>query len=55
MTDEELDTIIDAVKQIAKNHKEWAKDYHYNPVTNEFYHLQEENRDALIKKWFSFE
>ena len=55
MTDEELDIVIDAVKQIAENHKEWAKDYRYDPVTNEFYHHQEENRDALIKKWFSFE
>ena len=55
MTDKELDTIVDAVKQIAKNHKEWAKDYHYDAITNEFYHREEENRDALIKKWFSFE
>jgi selenocysteine lyase/cysteine desulfurase len=55
MTDEELEVIIDAVKQIAENHEEWAKDYRYNTLSNEFYHHQEENRDALIKEWFSFE
>ncbi len=55
MTDEELEIIIDGVKQIALNHEEWAKDYRYNTLTNEFYHYQEENRDALIKEWFSFE
>ena len=55
MTDEELEVIIDAIKQIAKNHKEWAKDYHYNTISNEFYHREEENRDEQIKEWFSFE
>ena len=55
MTDEELEVIIDAVKQIAENHEEWAKDYRYDPLANEFYHHQEENRNTLIKEWFSFE
>jgi len=55
MTDEELEVIIDAMKQIAKNHVEWAKDYRYNTLTNEFYHYQEEDRDEEIKAWFSFE
>ncbi len=55
MTDEELEVIIDAIKQIAKNHEEWAKDYRYNTISNEFYHHQEEDRDGQIKEWFSFE
>lgn len=55
MTDEELEVIIDAIKQIALNHEEWAKDYRYSTLTNEFYHYQEEDRDAQIKGWFSFE
>ncbi len=54
MTDEELEVIIDAIKQIAKNHEEWAKDYRYNTISNEFYHHQEEDRDEQIKEWFSF-
>ncbi len=55
MTDEELEVIIDAIKQIAKNHEEWAKDYHYNTISNEFYHRKEKNRDGQVKEWFSFE
>lgn len=38
MTDEELDYIIDAVSQVAENHKEWGKDYVYSTKTNEFSH-----------------
>jgi len=55
MTDKELEIIIDAVKQIAENHEEWARDYHYNTISNEFYHREEENRDGQVKEWFSFE
>ncbi|MDZ7845972.1 MAG: hypothetical protein U5L96_03965 [Owenweeksia sp.] len=32
MTDAELDFILQAVRQIAENGKEWAKDYYYEPA-----------------------
>jgi len=53
MTNQELDIIIDAVKQIALNHKEWRKDYNYNPLSNEFYHHREVDKSQTIKEWFS--
>lgn len=34
----EIEFIADAIKQIAMNHTEWAKDYHYHNNTNEFHH-----------------
>jgi len=52
MTDEELDTVIFAVKEIVKNHKTWSKDYHYNTRTNEFYHSKEIDKASRIKTWF---
>jgi selenocysteine lyase/cysteine desulfurase len=36
MTDEELDFVIEAIRQIAENGMEWAKSYRYDPATNEF-------------------
>ncbi len=55
MTDNELDTVIDAVGKIVKNIDEWSADYTYNPNTNEFYHNDEHKYDKskLIEQWFS--
>ena len=36
MTDEEMYFIMNAIKDVAKNHKEWGVDYSYNKNTNEF-------------------
>ena len=52
MTDEELDFVIDATKQIAENIDEWKKDYSYNNHSNEWVHKNEKNRDKLIESWF---
>lgn len=53
MTDWELDALIDGVKQIAKHHKEWSKDYLYNKHTNEFRHKDEpEDKTQLVEPWF---
>ncbi|HEY9115759.1 MAG TPA: aminotransferase class V-fold PLP-dependent enzyme, partial [Bacteroidales bacterium] len=55
MTDEELEIIINAVKEIAANYKEWSADYIYNPHTNEFSHKHDlAGRSEKIKEWFSF-
>ncbi len=53
MTDEELDYIIDSVKQISENHLEWAKDYTYCSKTNEFEHNTfKPNIKEKIKDWY---
>jgi len=54
MTDEELHFIINAVSEIAENHKEWQKDYVYDSKSNEFFHKDEENKDARVNEWYRF-
>jgi selenocysteine lyase/cysteine desulfurase len=36
MTDAEIDYIIDAVETIKEYHREWGKDYSYDPVADEY-------------------
>lgn len=36
MTDNEMNLIMDAIGQVAANHAEWGRDYHYCPANNEF-------------------
>lgn len=51
---EEVAYIVDAVKAMADNFKEWGKDYQYNPHTNEFCHRQYAGYEKqLIANWFS--
>jgi len=38
LTDAEVDYIIDAVKQVAKNAQLWGNDYHYDSHLNDFVH-----------------
>jgi selenocysteine lyase/cysteine desulfurase len=52
MTNEELYTITNALKEIIKNIKEWEKDYTYNPSNNEFFHKNENNFEEIISGWF---
>jgi selenocysteine lyase/cysteine desulfurase len=53
MTDEELDFIIDAVRQISENYRSWEKDYTYDQRTNEFYHKAgNQVHDERLKDWF---
>ncbi|MFO7844712.1 MAG: aminotransferase class V-fold PLP-dependent enzyme [Bacteroidales bacterium] len=37
-TNQEVDYIVDAVAEIARNHQKWSKDYHYDKHINEFIH-----------------
>lgn len=57
MTNQELNTIIDAVGQIVKNRVEWSADYRYDTHSNEFYHREEEkfSKQKKVEKWFSFD
>lgn len=36
MTNGDVDYILGALEEIARKHKEWARDYTYNPISNEF-------------------
>lgn len=53
MSNKELYTVIDAIKQVSENAKEWEKNYIYNNHTNEFRHKNEpEDKTIIIKPWF---
>lgn len=55
-TNEELDVALHAVKQLCQNHKEWAKDYTYNPLNNEYTHLKEDKNVLYntVNSWFEY-
>jgi selenocysteine lyase/cysteine desulfurase len=53
MTDNELDYIIDAIKQVQKNQAAWGKEYEYNRHNNEFRHFKEPiDKTVLVREWF---
>ena len=53
-TNEEIKFVCDAIRELAQNHKQWAKEYHYNTKTNEFIHVNAKNSEKeLVKNWFS--
>jgi len=55
MTNEELVFICNAIDAVAKNHKEWAKDYTYDPKSNEFSHKVFADKQRYdIGSWFEF-
>ena len=53
MTDAEIDFIMDAIELTALNFAEWAKDYTYNRVANEFsFKIVDTNEHSKIEEWF---
>jgi selenocysteine lyase/cysteine desulfurase len=55
MSDKEIDYVIDAVGQVARNADEWSLDYEYRPLENEFVHRSRPDKtmeDYL--SWFQF-
>ena len=53
-TSAEIEYVCNAIKSLADNHKEWAKEYQYNAETNEFLHQQATSfENALVEKWFA--
>ncbi len=56
-TNEEVEFIADAINQIALNHTEWAKDYHYHSNINEFHHnsTPENFSNPSIDRIFEFD
>jgi selenocysteine lyase/cysteine desulfurase len=55
MTGNELDYILDGIRQVSLNHKKWESDYVYNRKTNEFRHMAEPvDKSETVKNWFEF-
>jgi selenocysteine lyase/cysteine desulfurase len=53
ITDEELNFIMDALRQIVENIKEWETDYQYISKANEFYHKRFPNASkACALNWY---
>jgi selenocysteine lyase/cysteine desulfurase len=53
MKDDEILYIIDALRQIQRNHWEWSKDYNYNKNTNEFRYNKSNNNSLKVESWFN--
>ncbi len=53
MTDEEIYFIMDAIEMLSKNHRKWAKDYHYSNKTNEYvYSGKDDFGPERVQSWF---
>lgn len=52
----ELKYVLDAIKQLCENHLNWAKDYRYNPASNEYTHFNEDKESLYneVKGWFNY-
>jgi len=58
MTDEEVYTILEGVKEITLHFREWAEDYIYLPKKNEFIHHKHKEaplEEGMMKDWFSLD
>jgi selenocysteine lyase/cysteine desulfurase len=53
MTEEEVLFIADALRQISKNHRNWAEDYNYDRYTNEFRSKHTVNGNKTAELWLS--
>ncbi|MEN8248600.1 MAG: aminotransferase class V-fold PLP-dependent enzyme [Bacteroidota bacterium] len=55
MTNEEVQFLLDSVKELAEKHEEWGKDYEYSSQTNEYAYLKQDisgNLERKIEKLF---
>ncbi len=54
MTDDEVVFIMDSLEQLCEEHQKWAKDYAYDPHTNEWSHKNDVQLEAsLVNEWFT--
>lgn len=51
-TSEEIEYVCDAIVDLAKNHKEWRNDYHYDKQTNEFTKETHNIIKEKVTSWF---
>lgn len=53
-TNQEIDYIVNAVAEIAKNHQKWGEDYHYDKHINEFIHQKFVGKQKHnLDNWFA--
>lgn len=53
-TTEEIIYVCNSIKALAVNHLEWAKEYVYNPKSNEFNHQKAQFKEKdMVANWFS--
>ena len=54
-TCDEIRFVCDSIKQLALHHEEWAKDYNYNKLNNEFVHkkFNSNSTENTIEGWFN--
>ncbi|MFP4025905.1 MAG: aminotransferase class V-fold PLP-dependent enzyme [Thiohalospira sp.] len=53
-TNQEIDYIVNAVFEIAKNHQKWSEDYHYDKHINEFIHQKFVGKQKHnLDNWFA--
>ncbi|KQC12273.1 MAG: selenocysteine lyase [Desulfuromonas sp. SDB] len=54
ITDQEVDFILDAVENIARNYHKYQSEYSYSSATNEYTHInfKPEDTDKIINRWF---
>lgn len=56
MTNREVEYILDAIDSLARNHTEWAADYHYDPYSNEWTHKNSRKTEQeMVERWFSID
>lgn len=53
-TNKEIEFVCNSIKALAENHIEWAEDYNYDKLTNEFAHksFSVASRKDTINNWF---
>ena len=54
-TNEEIKFVCNSLKDLAKHHKDWAKDYNYIKSSNEFVHKtssENPSNETPINSWF---
>ncbi|RZJ60858.1 MAG: selenocysteine lyase, partial [Flavobacterium sp.] len=52
-TNEEIQYVCESIRAMAQNHTEWALDYKYNPLSNEFIHTDAKPGSLdMVKQWF---
>ena len=54
MTTQEIEIICEAIKEVAENHEEWAKEYKFEAISNEFIFVKPQSYEAdLAHDWFN--
>ncbi|WP_298500307.1 aminotransferase class V-fold PLP-dependent enzyme [uncultured Algibacter sp.] len=53
MTNNDIEFICEAIKEVSKHYKIWGKDYEYNAIKNEYIYKESHDAEKVItKNWF---